>query len=1176
MSFDYAKIAQQSIEDYEKKIAKIVEDVLAKLYSSRTHFIYELLQNAEDAGASTIKFSLYPDRLEIRHNGRKFNEKDVIGICSIAESTKTDNLEQIGKFGIGFKSVYTYTKSPEIYSGDESFCITNYISPNKIKMIDNLGVDTIIVLPFNNLKTPCEIAFNEIQNKLKELEHNVLLFINNIKEINFMIAGLGSGKYSKKTEEINYNFHNVNLAFEFRGIETNNQDWIVISKKFIYNDINKESYTFNLGDIKQEFIEKILVEKNNDKSLLSYIFEKISPIMQKKINDKLINCDEIEFISGINEHIIKNNNFYSDNVKKIDFEPLSFEVKKIISQNNRSEEETRKLNRLLLVEIFPDEIRKNSKIEIAYKKESGKIIDIDKNESFLSVYFPTQKKTDLKFLIQGPYRTTPARDNILQDERWNKQIICETAQLISDSIGIIKDLGLLNLNFLNIFPKQNLNNDFALIFAEIVNKLKNSECYLPACKKNLYLKPVEAFLGTSKDIMKLFDSDKIKSIFSGEIEWLDFDLNLREYSDLKIFIKNFLGVEEIDYAAFAEKINKEFLENQSDDWLIELYKFLDKNEAASKLFKKLPILRLESNSHIAPFNSDNKINAYMPSNDSSLFPNIIKKIFKDNVESYNFLSKIGIKEPDEVSEIKEFILPQYKSIVSKEKNLSHIKKIFNLIKKEPDSKIIEIINEIKSTNIFLAENINVYKKPCELYLSNQFSENDILEKFFENNESIYFLSNDYYDILKDNLSILKKLGMKDDLKITTGLDSYIEGLDHFLKTMNEEKALLLWELIIKNYTALEHHNKTIINETKLCRKLSIEARWLPNKNDKILYLPSELFDSDLPNEFDKESFVAKMIIEKFGFKKNKTKIAIDQIENDEDKRKCELALKLTFDELQSLMKKKENSQANDPEQDEKKNDIIDSQNTEIDKRKRSISQKESELNQKEKFITQRENSLNNKEKEFNNNFKDVWKPECDINDINVYKATKFNKPAIVISDSFSYEDPVDEFVLSNQKLSKRTHPDSYKKIGEYGEKTVIKFLKEVHYKEEYPNAIWKEITDKNNEFILLCNGEEIVRLKWVNSSNANAIARDIEVNEKGIEKYFEVKTGYWIMPSEKQWNKAKEMKDNYFICKVYNVGKKDSQVNMIQNPYKEWKDILENPYKEWNDGKFIVLPKVCL
>lgn len=54
-----------------------------------------------------------------------------------------------------------------------------------------------------------------------------------------------------------------------------------------------------------------------------------------------------------------------------------------------------------------------------------KIVPVD--GAGLVVFFPTEKETSLRFLIQGPYQTTPARDKVLQDNEQNKELIQETA-----------------------------------------------------------------------------------------------------------------------------------------------------------------------------------------------------------------------------------------------------------------------------------------------------------------------------------------------------------------------------------------------------------------------------------------------------------------------------------------------------------------------------------------------------------------------------------------------------------------------------------------------------------------------------------------------------------------------------------------------------------------------------
>ncbi|MBB5218723.1 hypothetical protein HNP77_001092 [Treponema rectale] len=161
-----------------------IKNTLTKLYTSSGHFIFELLQNAEDVYATEVKFELYTDRLVFEHNGsRPFDIDDINSITNIGDSTKEDDGNSIGKYGVGFKSVFEYTASPEIHSANYHFKIIDLFIPKSIDAYKDYDPSkTVIILPFNTEKN-ATTCYEEIKNSFNELESDVLLFLQNIAEI---------------------------------------------------------------------------------------------------------------------------------------------------------------------------------------------------------------------------------------------------------------------------------------------------------------------------------------------------------------------------------------------------------------------------------------------------------------------------------------------------------------------------------------------------------------------------------------------------------------------------------------------------------------------------------------------------------------------------------------------------------------------------------------------------------------------------------------------------------------------------------------------------------------------------------------------------------------------------------------------------------------------------------
>lgn len=193
------------IEALDANKGEVNLDIFEDFYPDRAHFVYELLQNAEDAGATHVTFALKPDRLICEHDGREFTEADVAAITGIHNSTKTDAQDRIGKFGVGFKSVFVYTQSPTVRSGEFAFRIVKLILPEPIAPAPRLGNKTCFEFPFDSPKKPTSEAYAEIAAGLRELDETTLLFLSRLQSISWNIGDQEPGAVLRqKHSEFHY------------------------------------------------------------------------------------------------------------------------------------------------------------------------------------------------------------------------------------------------------------------------------------------------------------------------------------------------------------------------------------------------------------------------------------------------------------------------------------------------------------------------------------------------------------------------------------------------------------------------------------------------------------------------------------------------------------------------------------------------------------------------------------------------------------------------------------------------------------------------------------------------------------------------------------------------------------------------------------------------------------
>ncbi|SHH81152.1 sacsin N-terminal ATP-binding-like domain-containing protein [Desulfofustis glycolicus] len=790
MPTDYDKIREDNIREYGQGTRHL--SFLGRLYTDRTHFVFELLQNAEDAGATRILFSLFDDRLEVTHDGRLFNERDVRGVCGVGEGTKAEDLTQIGKFGIGFKSVYAYTATPEVHSGGEGFRIENYVRPYAVtsKPAGNSWT-TLFVFPFNTEEIAPETACKEIGARLHNLSARTLLFLRRINEIEYRLPNSTGGVYLR--EEIP------------RG-----------------------------------------------------------PARQVSV----------------------------------------------IGQNNGKEEEENWLifERPLPVPGNSETVRVEVSFRLEAEDKGGKKPEriVKVKDSPLVVYFPTEKATRFGFLIQGPYRTTPSRDNIPKNDEWNETLVKETAELIGDILSEIKDLGLLSVSFLEALPIRTEDFPDDSMFYPIVESVRNTlikDELLPA-DDGSFVSAGNAKLARGADLRKLLSQKQLGQLFqspAAAIKWLAADITRERTLDLRFYLILELDVEEVTPDVLARRINHAFLSSQSDEWFVDFYGYLSGQEAlwrpkgvhghpAEGPLRRKPIIRCQDGRQRTPFDELGNPNVFLPV-ESRVEYHVVRKSIYENEKVAEFMQRLGIVAPDICTRVLNDIIPLYQddSEIEDDTHTDHVSVIADAMDLEDSPHYSKMISALKDTTWALATNAKTseqfYDRPTNLFF-----QSPELQTFFEENVNIWFLAEQVENIDWQKLGVrtgpvINCRGLHTSRNHFVPLCSYhgwhkrgaegfdpdtsIDDLEHALMHISLPKAVYIWNELLPplirflhgRYQHATHQNydnaTTYEEDSKLCKMLKNHA-WLPVAVDEFKK-PSECRIADLVGELKRNEELAEAL-----------------------------------------------------------------------------------------------------------------------------------------------------------------------------------------------------------------------------------------------------------------------------------------------------------------------------
>jgi Protein NO VEIN, C-terminal len=616
MASDYKAILAENKLRYGTEIGRIGQLLLAERYSDRTQFIFELLQNAEDVfarqsdrgGSRAVEFNLSTEELRFTHRGEPFDQRDVQGICGIAETTK--DLTSIGRFGIGFKSVYAYTDNPMVHSGDNDFVIRNYVLPSAIDPIDRKSDETVFIIP---LSEKVANAKTEIANGMRQLGPRTLLFLRQIEEITWNVEGGPSGLYLRSKPEVKGpNVREITVIGQQEGESDIEETWMVFSRD------------------------------------------------------------------------VSSNNTHMGQVE------IAFSISQSSDPCSRSVQATGK--------------------------------------SHLVAYFPTIIETHLGFLVQGPFRTTPSRDNVPRNDPWNKYLINETASLLVEALHWLRNNDLLDIATLQCLPIDRENFDQNSMFApffEATRTALSTETLLPSFDGH-HISANNALLSRTKDLRELFSTNQLTSIFgpNDEFAWLSDEITQDRTPKLRQYLIRELHISEIAPEAVLAELSQSFLEAQPDSWILSLYEFLKGKTALGRRLNNVPLVRLEEGNHVAAHQGGQPC-AFLPSEIQTDFPTVRSSVSSTN-DARSFLESLGLSAPNLVDDVIRNILPKFavgkvKKIANEYETLIH--RILTASETDSKTHFNRLISELSKCAFVIAidsgSGSKQLAKPNDLYIATE-------------------------------------------------------------------------------------------------------------------------------------------------------------------------------------------------------------------------------------------------------------------------------------------------------------------------------------------------------------------------------------------------------------------------------------------------------------------------
>lgn len=694
------------------------------------------------------------------------------------------------------------------------------------------------------------------------------------------------------------------------------------------------------------------------------------------------------------------------------------------------------------------------------------------------------------------------------------------------------------------------NHIYRVFFKTIKALLKNPMNSLLPVQNSEFASVSDVILAENSSLIELLNVIDNQQLF-GKKYWVNSNItSTKEHTkDLHGYLKKHLDVEDIGFEKFAKVFTETFIKDKDDQWIVKLYKSLltnqkrlwEKNPWELKswdnqtdgIWKIKPIIRLNNEKHVAPYDRNGNRQAWLPSESKSYF-DTVKYTLMDDEEAKEFLVSIRLERPDLLAEFKKFVAPRYENenpSIEMEKYFQDIAMATEIYRENQSrsDKKDELLNAIKSLYFIKSRKASNgdkrFMKPDQTYLPTK-----EMEMWFHGNEQACFVDKAILQYFTDEQREFKDffsaIGVSNEIRLVEPQwfkksdyycenyhqygkfepkdfkpDFDIDGLHYSLENISIERSKVIWKIALKKSTHITtckvrsakyqrsldgDYNVKMAREIpkekmieSIAGKLLKERHWLYDRQGNLIQKQnSETALEDLHECYDRSDDNINKLVKALGLRPEiYTKEQVDQIVCQKDEKIRELEKKLTKYEKVTVRNK-----------------------------------------------PQREYLLEELR------FSDIPEPtQLAVKDKVDLEGLVYQKPGIG-----------DGSDANEHKINDDGESDTSTDKKEYG-----------RWAEEY---VVKQLHGKYKD-----DGE--IRIEWLNENAETGKGCDIIIkkNNEAI-SFIEVKGKVSNKPeffevSEMQFRFASEQKEKYFFYVVSNVKSESIKIEIvIQNPIKEWKE----------------------